>query len=80
MRDCGIGIASADQAHIFEEFLQVKATGTAKQEGTGLGLSLVRRFAELHGGRVWVTSELGNGAAFTVSLPDRKLLPGGADE
>ena len=71
VRDSGIGIAPADQDAIFEEFHQLKATGSAKAEGTGLGLSLVKRLVELHGGQISLKSALGEGAAFSFSLPDR---------
>jgi signal transduction histidine kinase len=66
--DTGIGIAAADQATIFEEFRQV-GTGSQKQEGTGLGLTLTKKFVELHGGRIWVSSEEGRGSTFTFTLP-----------
>ena len=72
--DTGIGIAPDDQQHIFEEFRQV-GQGTAKAEGTGLGLALTRRFVELHGGRIWVESELGVGSTFTFCLPPRQTPP-----
>ncbi|MBA2448877.1 MAG: response regulator, partial [Chloroflexi bacterium] len=68
VRDTGIGIAPEDQARIFEEFRQV-GQGSAKAEGTGLGLALTRRLVELHGGRIWVESELGTGSTFTFALP-----------
>ena len=67
--DTGIGIASEDQTAIFEEFRQVGADETRKQEGTGLGLTLARKFVELHGGRIWVESEVGRGSTFTITLP-----------
>ena len=73
VQDTGPGIAPEEHAAIFEEFHQVKTSGSAKQEGTGLGLSLARRFTELHGGRIWLESELGKGAAFSFTLPDRVL-------
>ncbi|HUZ77551.1 MAG TPA: response regulator [Chloroflexota bacterium] len=67
--DSGIGIAPADQERIFHEFQQVDSTPDRRYEGTGLGLTLTRRFVELHGGRIWVESELGRGSTFTVELP-----------
>jgi signal transduction histidine kinase len=66
--DTGVGIAPADQEAIFEEFRQV-GTADKKVEGTGLGLALSRKFVELHGGRIWVKSEVGAGATFTFTLP-----------
>jgi two-component system, NtrC family, sensor kinase len=69
--DTGIGIAPEDQAAIFEEFRQVGSDETHKQEGTGLGLTLAKKFVELHGGRIWVTSEVGAGSTFTFSIPLR---------
>jgi two-component system, NtrC family, sensor kinase len=67
--DTGIGIAPEDQAAIFEEFRQVGNDETRKQEGTGLGLTLAKKFVELHGGRIWVESEPGRGSTFTFTLP-----------
>ena len=67
--DTGIGIATADQDAVFEEFRQVGRHYTSKQEGTGLGLALTRRFVELHGGTIGVESELGKGSTFTFTLP-----------
>ena len=66
--DTGVGIAPEDQEAIFEEFRQV-GTADKKVEGTGLGLTLARKFIELHGGRMWVASRLGEGATFTFTLP-----------
>jgi signal transduction histidine kinase len=67
--DTGIGIASEDQAKIFEEFRQVGGDYAHKKEGTGLGLTLAKKFVELHGGRIWVESEVGKGSTFTFTLP-----------
>ena len=69
--DTGVGIAPEDQAAIFEEFRQVGRDDTRKQEGTGLGLTLAKKFVELHGGRIWVQSQVGQGSTFTFSLPVR---------
>ena len=69
MRDTGPGIAPADQAKIFEEFQQADSSATKKKGGTGLGLSIARRIVEMHGGRIWVESELGKGATFFVTVP-----------
>ena len=68
VRDTGVGIAPAEQDAVFEEFRQV-GSSAAKHEGTGLGLSLCRKFVELHGGRIWVESEVGRGSTFTFRLP-----------
>jgi len=67
--DNGVGIAPEDQETIFEEFRQVGTDYARKREGTGLGLSLARKFVELHGGRLWVKSEVGQGSTFTFSIP-----------
>jgi signal transduction histidine kinase len=67
--DTGIGIAPEDQPKIFEEFRQVNADYAHKSEGTGLGLTLAKKFVELHGGRIWVESEMGKGSKFTFTLP-----------
>jgi signal transduction histidine kinase len=69
--DTGVGISPADQERIFEEFQQAGGAATGSTEGTGLGLALSRRFVELHGGRLWVQSELGLGTTFRFTLPDR---------
>jgi GAF domain-containing protein/HAMP domain-containing protein len=69
VRDTGIGIAPEDQAAVFEEFRQVGRDYTRKQEGTGLGLALTKKFVELHGGKIWLESEPGKGSTFTFSIP-----------
>ncbi len=66
--DTGVGIAPADQLRIFEEFQQARQ-GRVSQEGTGLGLTLAKKFVELHGGRIWVESEPGRGSVFCFTLP-----------
>jgi len=67
--DTGIGIAPEDQPKIFEEFRQVGTDYAHKVEGTGLGLTLAKKFVELHGGKIWVESEVGKGSKFTFTLP-----------
>jgi signal transduction histidine kinase len=66
--DTGVGIAPEHQEAVFEEFRQV-GTADKKVEGTGLGLALCRKLVELHGGRIWVESALGQGSTFTFTLP-----------
>jgi signal transduction histidine kinase len=66
--DTGPGIAPEDRERIFEEFQQSE-TGVGLREGTGLGLALSKRYVELHGGRIWLESELGRGSTFTFALP-----------
>jgi signal transduction histidine kinase len=67
--DTGIGIAPEDREAIFEEFRHVGGDSTRRSDGTGLGLALARRLVELHGGRIWVRSEVGRGSTFTFSVP-----------
>jgi signal transduction histidine kinase len=68
--DTGPGISPQDQELIFEEFQQARGTdGGPRHEGTGLGLPLARKFVELHGGRLWVESEVGVGSTFRFVLP-----------
>jgi signal transduction histidine kinase len=69
VRDTGPGIAPADQVKIFEEFQQADSSATKKKGGTGLGLSIARRIVELHGGKLWVESTVGQGATFSFTLP-----------
>jgi signal transduction histidine kinase len=69
--DTGIGIAPGDQEAVFEEFRQVGTDYAMKREGTGLGLTLCRKFVELHGGTIWVKSAVGQGSTFTFTLPVR---------
>ena len=71
--DTGVGIAPEEQAVVFEEFRQARGDYLRKAEGTGLGLSLSRRFVELHGGTLRVDSRLGEGATFTFTLPLQAL-------
>jgi len=74
--DTGIGIASEDQEMVFEEFYQLKGKTTDKSPGTGLGLSLVKRLVEMHGGKVGIESEaLGQGSRFFFTIPLRYESP-----
>jgi signal transduction histidine kinase len=68
VRDTGVGIAPEDQEAVFEEFRQV-GIASKKVEGTGLGLAISRKFIELHGGRIWVESQVGKGSTFAFTLP-----------
>jgi signal transduction histidine kinase len=67
--DTGPGIPEADQGKIFEEFQQADSSPTKKKGGTGLGLSIAKRIIEMHGGRLWVESELGQGSTFCFTVP-----------
>ncbi len=67
--DTGPGIALEDQRKLFREFTQLQAAQEPGHTGTGLGLALVKRLVELHGGQVWVESEVGKGSRFIVRLP-----------
>jgi signal transduction histidine kinase len=69
--DTGVGIAPEEQALVFEEFRQASGDTLRKSEGTGLGLSLAKRFVELHGGTIRVESEPGRGSTFAFTLPRR---------
>jgi signal transduction histidine kinase len=68
--DTGVGIAAEEHEAVFEEFRQVGSDSARKSEGTGLGLALARKFVELHGGRIWLTSEIGKGSTFTFTIPE----------
>jgi signal transduction histidine kinase len=67
--DSGIGIAPEDQCHIFERFYKADKARTHATEGSGLGLSIVRKIVDLHGGTIDLASKLGEGTTFIVSLP-----------
>ena len=67
--DTGIGIAVEHHDFVFEEFAQVDATASRQHHGTGLGLTIARKLVELHGGRIWVESELGRGSRFYFTVP-----------
>jgi signal transduction histidine kinase/CheY-like chemotaxis protein len=67
--DTGIGIAEAEQERIFEAFQRGGRAARTSTEGTGLGLTLSKRIIELHGGRLWMESELGVGSTFSFAIP-----------
>jgi signal transduction histidine kinase len=69
VRDTGPGITAADQAKLFQEFQQADNAITKKKGGTGLGLAISKRIIEMHGGRIWVESQPGQGSTFTFTLP-----------
>jgi len=66
--DTGPGIAPEDHERIFLEFQQA-GSDAGKPQGTGLGLALAKKFVEMHGGKIWVESEVGKGSRFFFTLP-----------
>jgi signal transduction histidine kinase len=69
VQDTGPGIAEKDRSKIFEEFQQADASITKQKGGTGLGLAIAKRIIEMHGGRLWVESEVGHGSTFFFRVP-----------
>ena len=67
--DTGIGIPKSDQSRIFERFYRVDAARSREAGGTGLGLAIAKHLVEVHGGRIWVDSEIGQGSKFHFSVP-----------
>ncbi|MBN8581101.1 MAG: PAS domain S-box protein [Anaerolineae bacterium] len=78
VEDTGIGVSQTDLLRLFKPFTQVDSSLARQHEGTGLGLALVQKLAELHGGGVSVQSEVGRGSTFTVCIPGRSMI--GAEE
>lgn len=72
VRDTGIGISPEHQARVFGAFEQVDSSYARRQQGSGLGLALAKRMVEMHGGRIWVESQLDQGSTFSFSLPVRE--------
>jgi signal transduction histidine kinase len=73
--DTGLGISEADLESIFEEFRQAEGAIAQRKGGTGLGLAIAKRIVELHGGKIWVASEVGKGSTFSFTLPERSSPP-----
>ena len=71
VRDTGPGISAADQARLFQEFQQADNAITKKKGGTGLGLAISKRIIEMHGGKIWVESQPGQGSTFSFTVPVR---------
>jgi signal transduction histidine kinase len=69
VRDTGPGISPSDQGKIFEEFHQADNAATKRKGGTGLGLSIAKRIIGIHGGRIWVESDVGKGSTFAFTIP-----------
>jgi len=69
--DTGPGIPLDQHDHIFEQFHQVDSSMTKAKGGTGLGLAIAKQIIEMHGGRIWVESTLGQGSTFQMELPIR---------
>jgi signal transduction histidine kinase len=74
--DTGIGIPKEELENIFTEFQQLDTAITREYSGTGLGLNITKKFVEMHGGRIWVDSELGKGSTFFFSIPARVRIGG----
>jgi signal transduction histidine kinase len=69
VKDAGPGVPSEEKDKIFEKFYQVSAEGRSKPKGTGLGLAISKALVELHGGKIWVESEINRGSTFSFTLP-----------
>jgi signal transduction histidine kinase len=69
--DTGSGLSETDQKTIFEEFQQADGSSTREKGGSGLGLSISKKIVEMHGGRIWVESNVGKGSTFRFTLPVR---------
>jgi signal transduction histidine kinase len=72
--DTGPGIQAEESGKIFDEFYQVTRSGKEKSQGVGLGLAISRKLVEMHGGRIWVESEIGKGSMFHFTLPTQAIM------
>ncbi len=77
VQDTGIGIPAEELQKVFERFYQVRSSQGTEVKGTGIGLTITKEIVELHGGKIWVESEVGKGTKFIFTLPVK--LPGGSD-
>jgi signal transduction histidine kinase len=76
--DTGEGIAPGSLDLVFEQFRQADNSSTRKAAGTGMGLTITRRLVEMHGGTIWVNSELGIGSTFSFTIPAASITVGAA--
>jgi two-component system, NtrC family, sensor kinase len=76
--DTGPGIPEHERTRVFEQFHQIDSSNTRVKGGTGLGLAIAREIVEMHGGRIWVESTLGQGSTFRMELPVRAAATGAA--
>ncbi|MCR4315732.1 MAG: ATP-binding protein [Planctomycetes bacterium] len=76
VKDQGLGILKENQEKVFERFFRVDASMSSEIEGTGLGLAIVKLIVELHGGAIWIESEVGKGSEFIVRMPLTKQVEG----
>ena len=67
--DTGLGIPAEEQERIFQPYYQINRDGEGKQTGSGLGLAIIKSLVELHGGKIWLKSIVGQGSTFAFSLP-----------
>ena len=77
VRDSGMGIEKEDQKRIFDRFYRVDKARSRAMGGTGLGLSIAKELMELHGGRIWVKSEIGHGSEFWLAFPEQLVMMDG---